>query len=54
MVLMHRGHVIAYASRELKTHEANYPTHESGAGGGGVCPQDLEALFIWGAVHYLY
>ncbi|KAI3808947.1 hypothetical protein L1987_24910 [Smallanthus sonchifolius] len=45
-VLMQRGKVIAYASRQLKTHEVNYPTH------------DLElavvvfALKIWR--HYLY
>lgn len=45
-VLMQRGKVISYASRQLKTHEANYPTH------------DLElaavvfALKIWR--HYLY
>ncbi|KAD2393596.1 hypothetical protein E3N88_40573 [Mikania micrantha] len=45
-VLMQRGKVTAYASRQLKSHEANYPTH------------DLElvavvfALKIWR--HYLY
>ncbi|XP_041025395.1 uncharacterized protein LOC121265796 [Juglans microcarpa x Juglans regia] len=45
-VLMHLGKVIAYASRQLKTYEQNYPTH------------DLElaavvfALKIWR--HYLY
>ncbi|CAN4096864.1 unnamed protein product [Withania somnifera] len=45
-VLMQRGKVIAYASRQLKMHERNYPTH------------DLElavivfALKIWR--HYLY
>ncbi|KAI3777919.1 hypothetical protein L1987_47722 [Smallanthus sonchifolius] len=45
-VLMQRGKVIEYASRQLKTHEVNYPTH------------DLElaavvfALKIWR--HYLY
>lgn len=45
-VLMQRGKVIAYASRQLKPHESNYPTH------------DLElasvvfALKVWR--HYLY
>ena len=45
-VLMQDGRLIAYASRQLKKHEQNYPTH------------DLElaavifALNIWG--HYLY
>ena len=45
-VLMQHGKVIAYASRQLKKHEQNYPTH------------DLEmtavvfALKIW--KHYLY
>ncbi|KAI3775941.1 hypothetical protein L1987_45701 [Smallanthus sonchifolius] len=45
-VLMQRGKVIAYASRQLKIHEVNYPTH------------DLELaavvfmLKIWR--HYLY
>ncbi|XP_016669961.1 uncharacterized protein [Gossypium hirsutum] len=45
-VLMQEGKVVVYASRQLKTHEVNYPTH------------DLElaavvfALKIWR--HYLY
>jgi len=45
-VLMQKDKVIAYASRQLKSYERNYPTH------------DLElaavvfALKIWG--HYLY
>ncbi|XP_062145298.1 uncharacterized protein LOC133852548 [Alnus glutinosa] len=45
-VLMQHGRVVAYASRQLKNHEKNYPTH------------DLElatvvyALKIWR--HYLY
>ena len=45
-VLMQRGKVVAYASRQLKSHEQNYPTH------------DLElavvvfAMKIWR--HYLY
>jgi len=25
---MQNGHVVAYASRQLKTHERNYPTHD--------------------------
>jgi len=45
-VLMQKGRIIAYASRQLKTHKRNYPTH------------DLElavvvfVLKIWR--HYLY
>jgi hypothetical protein len=45
-VLMQQGRVIAYASRQLKSHEVNYPVH------------DLElaavmfALRVWR--HYLY
>ena len=27
-VLMQHGRVIAYASRQLKPHELNYPTHD--------------------------
>ncbi|MCI42550.1 retrotransposon protein, partial [Trifolium medium] len=27
-VLMQKGKVVAYASRQLKTHEKNYPTHD--------------------------
>ena len=27
-VLMQEGHVVAYASRQLKPHEQNYPTHD--------------------------
>ena len=26
-VLMHNGKVVAYASRQLKVHQKNYPTH---------------------------
>ena len=45
-VLMQRGRVVAYVSRQLKNHKQNYPTH------------DLEqaaivfALKLWR--HYLY
>ena len=45
-VLMQHGRVIAYASRQLKTHETNYPTH------------DLELVAVIFALrvqrHYLY
>ena len=27
-MVMHQGHVITYASRQLKPHEKNYPTHD--------------------------
>jgi hypothetical protein len=27
-VLMQDGHVVAYASRQLRKHEVNYPTHD--------------------------
>lgn len=45
-VLMKNGQVVAYASRQLKIHERNYPTHDL----------ELEVvvfmLKIW--THYLY
>ncbi|GKD47712.1 putative reverse transcriptase domain-containing protein, partial [Tanacetum coccineum] len=45
-VLMQRGKVIAYASRQLKTHEKNYTTHDLELGAV------VFALKIW--KHYLY
>ncbi|XP_074288790.1 uncharacterized protein LOC141613946 [Silene latifolia] len=45
-VLMQNGRVIAYASRQLKTHEENYPTHDLELG------VVVFALKIWR--HYLY
>ena len=45
-VLMQRGKVIAYASRQLKPHEKNYPTHDLELGAV------VFALKIWR--HYLY
>ncbi|GJZ41026.1 putative reverse transcriptase domain-containing protein [Tanacetum coccineum] len=45
-VLMQRGKVIAYASRQLKIHEKNYTTHDLELG------EVMFALKIWR--HYLY
>lgn len=45
-VLMQRGKVITYASRKLKTHKKNYPTH------GLEIVAVAFALKIWR--HYLY
>ena len=45
-VLMQEGKVVAYASRQLKSHEKNYPTHDLGL------VAIVFALKIWR--HYLY
>ncbi|KAA0033475.1 pol protein [Cucumis melo var. makuwa] len=45
-VLMQQGKVVAYASRQLKSHEQNYPTHDLELG------VVVFALKIWR--HYLY
>ena len=45
-VLMQNGKVIAYASRQLKDHERNYPTHDL------EFPTVVFALKLWR--HYLY
>ncbi|WVZ75803.1 hypothetical protein U9M48_023834, partial [Paspalum notatum var. saurae] len=44
-VLMQEGRVIAYASRQLRKHEANYPTHDL------ELAAVVHALKIW--IHYL-
>ena len=45
-ILMQDGKVVAYASRQLKPHEKNYPTHDL------ELDAVLFALKIWR--HYLY
>ncbi|KAL0546488.1 hypothetical protein IC582_016398 [Cucumis melo] len=45
-VLMQQGKVVAYASRQLKSHEQNYPTHDL------ELAEVVFALKIWR--HYLY
>ena len=44
-VLMQEGHVVAYASRQLRKHERNYPTHDL------ELAAVVHALKIWR--HYL-
>jgi hypothetical protein len=44
-VLIQEGHVIAYASRQLRKHEQNYPTHDL------ELAAVIHALKIWR--HYL-
>jgi hypothetical protein len=44
-VLMQEGHVIAYASRQLRKHELNYPTHDL------ELAAVVHALMIWR--HYI-
>ncbi|XP_016706933.1 uncharacterized protein [Gossypium hirsutum] len=43
-VLMEEGKVIAYASRRLKPHEKNYPTHDSEL---AAIAENLEIPFVW-------
>ena len=45
-VLMQNCNIVAYASRQLKTHEVNYPTHDLELAAAAF------ALKIWR--HYLY
>ena len=46
VVLIQRGHVITFSSKQLKPHEANYPTHDLELGAV------VFSLKIWR--HYLY
>ncbi|WVZ97800.1 LOW QUALITY PROTEIN: hypothetical protein U9M48_043312 [Paspalum notatum var. saurae] len=49
-VLMQEGKVIAYASRQLRKHEVNYPTHDTEL--ATLCMlEDPEALFIWESIY---
>ena len=46
---MQDGSVIAYASRQLKKHEVNYPTHDL-----ELAAVDLEALSVGQQSAYFY
>ncbi|GJT73920.1 putative reverse transcriptase domain-containing protein [Tanacetum coccineum] len=52
-VLMQQGKVIAYASRQLKTHEKNYTTHNLELGAVVFALKNLETLSLWDEKCYL-
>ncbi|WVZ52299.1 hypothetical protein U9M48_003373 [Paspalum notatum var. saurae] len=53
-VLMQEGRVIAYAFRQLRKHEANYPTHDLELAASCTRPEDMEALSVGQHVSYLH
>ena len=55
-VLMQNDWVIAYASRQLKNHEENYPTHDLELAAVVFTLKIMETLLIWCSLwrHYLY
>nr|GFB95962.1 putative reverse transcriptase domain-containing protein [Tanacetum cinerariifolium] len=53
-VLMQQGKVIAYASRQLKTHENNYTTHDLELGAVVFALKNLETLSLWDEKCYLH
>ena len=44
---MQNGKMIAYASRKLKSHEKNYPTHDLELAAVVFVLKKVETLFIW-------
>ena len=46
-VIMQEGRVVAYASRQLKPHEKNYPTHDLELAAIVFVLKNLETLFVW-------
>ncbi|CAJ2638292.1 unnamed protein product [Trifolium pratense] len=45
-VLMQKGQVVAYASRQLKVHERNYPTHDLELAAKGTLVPKLAEIFV--------
>lgn len=45
-VLMQNEKVVVYASRQLKTHERNYPTHDKKTSSNCIRLEDLEVLSL--------
>ncbi|XP_057744777.1 uncharacterized mitochondrial protein AtMg00860-like [Arachis stenosperma] len=46
-ILMQHQNVVAYASRQLRPHEMNYPTHDLELTAVVFALKDLEALSLW-------
>ena len=46
-VLMQDGKVVAYASRQLKPHEQNYPTHDLELAEISIRFEDMATQIIW-------
>ena len=53
-VLMQHKRVVAYASRQLKKHELNYPTHDLELAAVKFRIEDLEALLVRGDLPDIY
>ena len=53
-VLMQNDRVIAYAYRQLKKHEENYPTHDLELEVVVFALKNLETLFIWFSLQDIY
>ena len=47
---MQKRKVIAYASRQLKSHEKNYPTHDLELAAMVFVLKVTASLFVWGAL----
>ena len=47
-VLMQNGRLVAYASRQLKKHEQNHPTHDLEMAAMIFALKNLETLLVWG------
>jgi hypothetical protein len=53
-ILMQNDKVVAYASRQLKRYELNYPTHDLELAVVVFCIKNLETLSLRGEVQNLY
>ncbi|XP_020250127.1 uncharacterized protein LOC109827527 [Asparagus officinalis] len=53
-VLIQTQRVVAYAFRQLRTHEQNYPHTRLEASSSGLCTEDMEALPVWDAVQVIH